>query len=213
MNKLIFQPLVKSSISTVIVIDALDECRDGEPSSTILSVLRQFATEISKVRISVTGRPEPHIRDSFRLLRLAEATDVFFLHEVEQSQVNRDVRLFFRHNLLELKERQNILGDWPAEGQLDLLCERSAGLFVHAIASIDTCGVNEGLDATCEGLGGGRSAQESTFRELGTRCRLLMLCVQRPKEFRLHFRSNQLSPQILPRGYSNILTRQRKEQG
>ena len=137
-NKLIIQPLAKSGISTVIVIDALDECRDREPSSAILSVLRKFATKITdlKVKIFVTGRPEPHIRDGFRLLLLAEATDVFVLHEVEQSQVNNDVRLFFRHNLSELKGRRHIQGDWPTEGQLDLLCKRSAGLFVHAMATI-----------------------------------------------------------------------------
>ena len=138
MDKLIVQPLVKSGISTVIVIDALDECKDREPSSAILSVLRQSVTKITnmKVKIFVTGRPEPHIRDGFRLLLLAQATDVFILHEVEQSQVNSDVRLFFRHHLMELKGRRHILDDWPTKGQLDLLCERSAGLFVHAMATI-----------------------------------------------------------------------------
>ena len=89
-----------------------------------------------KVKIFVTGRPEPHIRDGFRLLLLAEATDVFVLHGVEQSQVNSDVRLFFRHNLFELKGPRHVLGDWPTEGQMNLLCERSAGLFVHAMATI-----------------------------------------------------------------------------
>ena len=138
MSKLIVQPLVKSGISTVIMIDALDECRDREPSSTILSVLRQFATKMTnmKIKIFVTGRPEPHIRDGFRLLLLAGATDVFVLHEVEQSQVNSDVRLFFRHNLSELKGRRHVLGDWPTEAQMNLLCERSAGLFVCAMATI-----------------------------------------------------------------------------
>ena len=138
MNKLIVQPLAKSGISTVIVIDALDECRDREPSSAILSVLRQFATKLKdlKVKIFVTGRPEPHIRDGFRLLLLAEATDVFVLHQVEKSQVNSDVRLFFRHHLMELKGRRHILDDWPTEGQMNLLCERSAGLFVYAMATI-----------------------------------------------------------------------------
>ena len=136
MNKLIVQPLVKSGISTVIVIDALDECKDREPSSAILSVLRQSVTKIPKVRFFVTGRPEPHIRDGFQLLLLAEATDVFVLHEVEPSRVNNDVRLFFRQNLSDLKRRRHVLGDWPTEGQLDLLCERSAGLFVHATATI-----------------------------------------------------------------------------
>ena len=136
MNKLIVQPLVKSAISTVIVIDALDECRDRDPSSAILSVLRRFVTKIPKVKFFVTGRPEPGIREGFRLLLLDEAADTFVLHEVKPNRVNSDVRLFYEHKLLELKGRQRLPGDWPTEEQLHLLCERSAGLFVHAMATI-----------------------------------------------------------------------------
>jgi hypothetical protein len=50
MNKLIVEPLKISDISTVIVIDALDECRDDEPASAILSVLGQFVSKIPKVK-------------------------------------------------------------------------------------------------------------------------------------------------------------------
>ena len=39
LDKLIVQPLRKSAISAVIIIDALDECEDEEPASAILSVL------------------------------------------------------------------------------------------------------------------------------------------------------------------------------
>ena len=38
MEKLIVQPLDETGISTVIVIDALDECEDEEPASTNDSV-------------------------------------------------------------------------------------------------------------------------------------------------------------------------------
>ena len=55
MKKLIVQPLVESAISTVIVIDALDECKDEEPSSAILSVLGRFVPQIPNVKIFVTG--------------------------------------------------------------------------------------------------------------------------------------------------------------
>ena len=61
MDKLIVQPLVKSGISTVIVIDALDECQDDEPASAILSVLGQFVTQVHRVKFFVTSRPEPRI--------------------------------------------------------------------------------------------------------------------------------------------------------
>jgi len=136
MNKLIVQPLEKSAISTAIVIDALDECKDEEPASAILSVLGQFVSQIPKVKIFVTGRPEPRIREGFRLPLLAQVADVFVLHEVESNRVNSDIRLFFKHRFSEIAGRRGGLDDWPTEEQLDLLCERAAGLFVYAVATV-----------------------------------------------------------------------------
>ena len=135
MNKLIVQPLMKAAIPTVIVIDALDECKDDEPASAILSVLGQFVTKIPKVKFFVTGRPEPRIRDGFQLPLLVRETDVFVLHEVEPSQVNNDIRLFFKQGFSELSRRRG-LDAWPSEEQLDLLCGRSSGLFVYAVATV-----------------------------------------------------------------------------
>ena len=136
MDKLIVQPLVKSAISTVIVIDALDECKDDEPASAILSVLGRFVNQVPKVKFFLTGRPEPRIREGFRLPALAESSDVFVLHEVEPNQVNSDIRLFYKHNCSGIKTRRRVLGDWPMEEQLDLLCEHTAGLFVYAMATV-----------------------------------------------------------------------------
>ena len=135
MKNLVVQPLVESSISTVIVIDALDECKDEEPASAILSVLGQFVAEVPNIKFFITGRPESRIREGFRLPLLMEATDVFVLHEVEPGQVTKDIRLFFRHSFSELKRYRRGLGDWPTEEQVNLLCERAAGLFVHAVAT------------------------------------------------------------------------------
>ncbi|KAF9644727.1 hypothetical protein BDM02DRAFT_877745, partial [Thelephora ganbajun] len=136
MKKLIVEPLEESAISTVIVIDALDECKDEEPASAILTVLGQFVSEIPKVKFFLTGRPEPRIREGFRIPLLAEATDMFVLHEVESSQVDSDIRLFFKQGFLELTRRRHELDGWPMKEQLDLLCERAAGLFVYAVATV-----------------------------------------------------------------------------
>ena len=136
MDRLIVWPLVKSDISTIIVIDALDECKDDEPSSTILSALEKFVMKIPKVKVLVTGRPEPRIRIGFQLPLLAEVTDVFVLHMVQSTQVDSDVRSFFRHKFSELTGRQRGLDGWPTAEQVDLLCERAAGLFLYAMATI-----------------------------------------------------------------------------
>jgi len=140
MNKLIIRPLKKSAISTVIVIDALDECKDEEPASAILSVLGRLASEVPRVKFFLTGRPEPRIREGFRLPLLVDATDVFVLHDVEPNLVNNDIRLFFKQSFLELARRRRGLDGWPTEELLDLLCERAAGLFVYAVATVKFIG-------------------------------------------------------------------------
>jgi len=136
MDKLIVGPLKESAISTVIVIDALDECKDEEPASAILSVLGRLVSEVPNVKFFLTGRPEPRIREGFRLPLLVEATDVFVLHDVEPNLVNNDIRLFLKQNFLELARRRRGLDGWPTKEQLDRLCERAAGLFVYAVATV-----------------------------------------------------------------------------
>ena len=144
MKKLIIQPLIKSAISTVIVIDALDECSEKDHASTILSVLGQFVSQIPKVKFFVTGRPHPRIRDGFRHPLLARMTDVFALHEVESSQIDSDIRLFLKQSLLELDRHRGGLDGWPAVEQLDILCKRAARLFAYAVATVKfvDCGDN-----------------------------------------------------------------------
>jgi hypothetical protein len=136
MRRMIVGPLKESGISTVIVIDALDECKDEEPESAILSVIGQFASEIPGVKFFLTGRPEPRIRQGFNLPEMVEARDVFVLHEIESSEIGSDVRRLFNHWFADIARRRRGLNDWPTTQQLDKLCERAAGLFVYAMATI-----------------------------------------------------------------------------
>jgi hypothetical protein len=59
MEKAIVGPFKATRIPTLIVIDALDECKDKEPASAILSVLSRYVDEIPEVKFFITGRPEP----------------------------------------------------------------------------------------------------------------------------------------------------------
>jgi hypothetical protein len=135
MEKLLVEPLRSADVSTVIVIDALDECKDEEPSSAILSVLARLAGRIPGVKFFITGRPEPRIRTGFRLPILVGSTSVFVLHDVDPPLINSDIRLFLKHELSELAQRRE-LGRWPSDEQIDLLCKRAAGLFVYAVATV-----------------------------------------------------------------------------
>ena len=137
MESLIVRPLSSSDISTVIIIDALDECVDRDPQSAILSVMGRLVERIPDVKFLITGRPEPRIQSGFRLQLLRPLTDVFVLHEVEPSVVDADIRLFLEHGLSVLAKRRGIEQDgWPTDQQIDLLCKRAGGLFVYAVATL-----------------------------------------------------------------------------
>ena len=136
MNKLIVGPLRQSAISTVIVIDALDECEAEEPVSAILDILGYLVPQIPRVKFLLTSRPQPRIRQGFPPPLLAEATVFLALHEVEPSQTYNDIRLFFRHNFSKLADRRGGLDNWPTKELLNLLCERAAGLFIFAVATV-----------------------------------------------------------------------------
>jgi hypothetical protein len=135
MERLIVTPLKEKEISTVIVIDALDECVDEQPQSAILSVMGRLVEEIPKVKFFITGRPEPCIYSGFRLQLLKPFTDVFVLHDIKRSAIDGDIQLFLTHRLSELAHRRGLDG-WPSAEHIDLLCQRAAGLFVYAVATI-----------------------------------------------------------------------------
>ena len=67
LEKLLVGPLGVTRISTLIIIDALDECRDEQPASALLSVLSRYIDRVPHVKFFITGRPEPRIRTGFRL--------------------------------------------------------------------------------------------------------------------------------------------------
>jgi len=120
----------------VIVIDALDECKDEDPESAILLVLGRSAPRIPRVKFFVTSRPEMHIMAGFRGPLLRGLTDVFVLHDVEPHTVNSDIHRFFEHELSKLAQRRGIEG-WPTRGQLESLRRRAAGFFVYAVATLN----------------------------------------------------------------------------
>ena len=135
MQKLIVEPLRSAGVSTVVVIDALDECADEEPQSAILSVLGRLAEKIPKVKFFITGRPESRIESGFRLPLFKPLTNVFILHDVQHDSINNEIKLFLQNELSELA-RRHLLEGWPADEDVDVLCLRAGGLFVYAAVTI-----------------------------------------------------------------------------
>ena len=135
MEKVIVRPLKTTHIRTLIIIDALDECKDEEPASAILSVLSRYVDRIPQVKFFITDHPEPRIRSGFRLKSLRPITEVLRLHDVGHSSVDGDIKLFFRIGLTNITETRsdcNQMEDWPSLHDIDVLCKKATGLFIYA---------------------------------------------------------------------------------
>ena len=137
MQKFLVEPLQSAGISTVIVIDALDECKDEDPESAMLLVLGESVSNIPQVKFFITSRPEAHIVSGFRGPLLEALAEVFVLHHIESHIINSDIRHFFKHELSKLSQKHGYPQGWPADEQLDTLCQRAAGFFVYAVATLN----------------------------------------------------------------------------
>jgi hypothetical protein len=135
MKKLIVGPFKATDISTLIIIDALDECRDVEPASAILSVLSRYVDEIPNVKFFLTGRPEFRIHSGFRLESPRPIAEVLKVYEIKPEVVDSDIELFFRTQLANLAKSRsdcNLAEDWPSPSDIEILCKKAVGFFTYA---------------------------------------------------------------------------------
>jgi len=135
LESLLVDPLSRKNVSCVIVIDALDECIDDQPASAILSVLGRFVKQLPLVKFFITGRPEPRIRTGFRLPLLEPLTQIFLLHEVESSSVDKDIQLYLAKRLTTIAKQRSDLelpNPWPQDNEITALTKKSSGLFIFA---------------------------------------------------------------------------------
>jgi len=166
MEKLIVGPLKATNIPTLIIIDALDECKDEEPASAILSILSRYVNEIPAAKFFITGRPEAPIRSGFRLKSLVPITEVLKLHEVKPETVDNDIRRFFQTKLANLAENRSdcdSTADWPSLSDIEILCKKAAGFFIYASTVVKF--INSRTDSPTRRLSLITSLPQSTIEE------------------------------------------------
>jgi len=135
MESLIVGPIQAIQTPTLIIIDALDECRDEEPASALLSVLSHYVDEILLVKFFITGRPEPQICSGFRLESLQPHTDILRLHDIKSDVVYSDIKLFLKTQLTNIAKKRSdwdLTEDWPSPQDIDTLSKKAAGFFIYA---------------------------------------------------------------------------------
>ena len=166
MEKLLVGPLRVTQTATLIIIDALDECKDKEPASALLSILSRYVDQIPTVKFFITGRPEPRIRSGFRLELLAPITEILKLHEVKPEAVDSDIELFFKTQLTSLiknRSDDDLTEEWPSTHDIRVLCEKATGFFIYASTVVKS--VASDADLPSERLSLITSLPESTLEE------------------------------------------------
>ncbi|KAH7322323.1 hypothetical protein B0J17DRAFT_772737 [Rhizoctonia solani] len=125
LKRMILEPLQEVTHSlprnTVVVIDALDECNNGNGVEQILEVLLENASDIP-VKFLVSSRPEYHIR--MKISKSILKTQLV-LHELDEKMVKADIETYLRAELAGISVPLT-------SAQLDTLVERAGGLFIYA---------------------------------------------------------------------------------
>ncbi|KAF9503231.1 hypothetical protein BS47DRAFT_1322867 [Hydnum rufescens UP504] len=133
---LILKPLGRlgsSRQTTLIVLDALDECEE-QGADTIVQLLLSHASRLPFLRVLITSRPEPHISSVFTQARnLAKRV----LHDIEASVIEEDLRLYIRSELRRIRKKLELdsVLEWT-DRDIDSLVEKSGKLFIYAATSI-----------------------------------------------------------------------------
>jgi len=139
LEELIVKPLraVGNSFpSCVIILDALDECKDSDFTSIILSSLSRHVADLSPLKILVTSRPERNITKAFKSSSLSPVTQRLILHEMELGVVQNDIKQYLSSSLTLIKEFYELEPSWPSGKDVHALARLSCGLFIFAATSI-----------------------------------------------------------------------------
>ncbi|KAJ7854662.1 hypothetical protein B0H13DRAFT_1642309 [Mycena leptocephala] len=124
----------------VIVIDGLDECKDHKVQQQILHLfIAAIKDHHLPVRLLITSRPEPHIRET---LRSADTLSICRRSELSaDGSAYHDISIYlldeFSRIYQEFLDRGIDLGpSWPAPEAVAHLVKKSSGIFIYAATVI-----------------------------------------------------------------------------
>jgi hypothetical protein len=134
-NKLFLHPLlgIKQAQTTymVIVIDALDECKQEDDIQVLLQLLPQVQRSNSvQLRFLLTSRPELPIRMGFR--RTTSDHQDLVHREILRPEIEHDIRLYFEKQFSQLQQERSFPSDWPGDETIETLVAKSVPVFNYA---------------------------------------------------------------------------------
>ncbi|QRW25831.1 Vegetative incompatibility protein HET-E-1 [Rhizoctonia solani] len=132
-NSLIAEPLLKTKSSLkdslIVVIDALDECKNQESTKVVLSTLLYVDDSLHlPIRFFVSSRPEPEIHQEMRKRMNAERYSQLILHELDSDTVQTDIHKYIRAALAPM--------DQVSDSQITQLVGDCGVLFIYAATAV-----------------------------------------------------------------------------
>ena len=133
----LIQKISYFSRPVIVVVDALDECRDLETPEKFLLALARHIHSTPFLKIFSTSRPEFSTRLALQNSSVDRLTDILILHQVDRARVDADIRLFFQVRLAAIATRQSgdntkLPHEWPPEDLVNKLIGKAGGLFIFA---------------------------------------------------------------------------------
>ncbi|KAJ7934635.1 hypothetical protein B0H13DRAFT_2305416 [Mycena leptocephala] len=136
-QELLRGPFAGTSIVTqkpvVIVVDALDECKERDLVVDLVKLLLELISALSWIRVFVTSRPEPHIMSVFTS---AAAAAVVHHRSLEDTLAEgaADVGKYLKETLSEMPPYNVFVQENPIF--LKRLIERAGALFIYARTAV-----------------------------------------------------------------------------
>ncbi|KAJ5404017.1 WD40 repeat-like protein [Penicillium cosmopolitanum] len=137
-KNLLLQPLLgldqlsQQSRTTVIVVDALDECEHDPDVRNIIRLLPLLQkAKAVRIRIFLTSRPELPINLGFSEITDHEYQDIA-LHEIPEESTAQDIQLFLKDQFAKIRQDRNIPTNWPGDDVIQQLVAMSVPLFISA---------------------------------------------------------------------------------
>ncbi|KAJ7438420.1 hypothetical protein FB451DRAFT_1448183 [Mycena latifolia] len=143
-QRLIVEPMREtpplSSLLSIIILDGLDECADRKVQQDILRLFIQAVqTHQLPIRLVITSRPEPHIREIFETKE--NLPNCRHLVLVPDQSAYDDIRAYLRDEFARIHGKYTARGIelgsvWPPVEALEHLVQKSSGIFIYATTII-----------------------------------------------------------------------------
>jgi hypothetical protein len=185
--KLLFADALQSStrpppLPLVIVLDALDECdkENGREGGDLIPVLLHSLDKLPfSVKVFITSRPEPSIKNMFGRTDIHESTIGRALHrDIELCIVREDIGRYFRHELNKLAKYRSVPLPFPSDVDFQKLVDRAGHLFIYVrtIVMYVSSEVEDPVDRLADVLRADAEGAYEQFADLDALYRQILAC-------------------------------------